>query len=388
MKNVLIGITSSIASYKIYELIRLYKKTNYNVKVVLTPNALNFVSPLVLETLTNNKTYFEQFSKREEVEHINLADWADVFLVAPLSANSLSKFALGLCDNLLSSIFCAYLGSKKPILCAPAMNENMYNNPLIQGNLNILKTHGVDIIEPETGFLACGYEGKGRLADIEKIYQNSLRLLYQNKKNNQKRVVVTLGGTKEHIDSVRYITNSSSGKMGFCLCDWAYYLGYDVCAVSTVEKNKPYPVKVVSSADEMYNVLKNTDFDYLFMASAVADFKAKQVETNKIQKEKMEDDTFNLELIKNIDIVSSLAKNKKENQIITGFCLADCDIINCAKNKLKNKNLDFIIANDVKTALNTDKNKVTIIDKSDKIIDIDLDFKENVARKILEVICD
>ncbi len=386
-KNILIGISSSIAAYKIYELIRLYKKNGYSVKVVLTKNVLNFVSPLVIETLSQNKCYFEQFSSREDVEHISLATWADVFVLAPASANTISKCATGIADNLLLSVFCAYLGYKKPVLFAPAMNDGMWENPIIQENILKLKNLNCDFIDPQSGFLACGSEGKGRLADINLIYQKSLRLLYQDKKNNSKKIIVTLGGTREKIDSVRFITNSSSGKMGSAIASWAYYLGYEVKAISTVDLSSPFEIINVNSADEMLEALKQEDFDYLIMTAAVGDFKALNQSETKISKEDIEQE-FNLKLTKNPDVVATIAKNKKENQKIIGFCLTDKDLINCAKNKLENKNLDFIIANDVKTALNTDKNKVTIIEKSGKMIDIDLDTKENIARKILEVVCD
>ncbi|MBE7707440.1 MAG: bifunctional phosphopantothenoylcysteine decarboxylase/phosphopantothenate--cysteine ligase CoaBC [Cyanobacteria bacterium SIG27] len=386
-KNILIGISSSIAAYKIYELIRLYKKNGYSVKVVLTKNVLNFVSPLVIETLSQNKCYFEQFSSREDVEHISLATWADVFVLAPASANTISKCATGIADNLLLSVFCAYLGYKKPVLFAPAMNDGMWENPIIQENILKLKNLNCDFIDPQSGFLACGSEGKGRLADINLIYQKSLRLLYQDKKNNSKKIIVTLGGTREKIDSVRFITNSSSGKMGSAIASWAYYLGYEVKAISTVDLSSPFEIIYVNSADEMLEALKQEDFDYLIMTAAVGDFKALNQSETKISKEDIEQE-FNLKLTKNPDVVATIAKNKKENQKIIGFCLTDKDLINCAKNKLENKNLDFIIANDVKTALNTDKNKVTIIEKSGKMIDIDLDTKENIARKILEVVCD
>ncbi len=387
MKNILLGITSSIAAYKAYELIRLYKKNGFNVKVVTTQNALQFVSPLVIETLSENSCYYNQFEKRENVEHIALADWADVFVIAPASANTVSKCAQGLADNLLTSVFCAYFGYKKPVLFAPAMNTGMWENPIIQENIEKLKSLGCAFVEPQEGFLACGTTGKGRLADIELIYHNTLKALYQDKKNNSKKIVVTIGGTREPIDSVRYITNSSSGKMGTAIANNAYYLGYEVVAISTIEKENPFKTIKINSALEMLNALEKETFDYLIMAAAVGDFRALNQSQTKISKEDIEGD-FNLKLTKNPDVVATIASKKQENQKIIGFCLTDKDLINSAKNKLQNKNLDFIIANDVKTALNTNQNKVTIIEKSGKIIDIDLDTKENIARKILEVVCD
>ena len=387
MKNILIGITSSISAYKTYELIRLFKKSGYNVKTVVSDSALNFVSPLVLETLSENECFYNQFAPRKNVEHIHLVDWADVFLIAPISANTISKIAVGIADNLLLSIATAYIGTKKPFVIAPAMNNNMLDNPIIQENLNKLSSIGVEIVEPEVGFLACGSEAKGRLADINIIFENTLRAIYQDKSNNNKKIVVTVGGTREAIDNVRYITNASSGKMGYSLCDWAYRLGYNVEAVTTVEAKKPYKITLVDSAKDMLKELKEADFNYLIMASAVADFKVKNVSAKKISKENIEGD-FKLELEKNPDIAKEIATNKKNNQKVIGFCLGDVDIINNAKRKLKEKKLDYIIANEITTALATDKNKVTIIDKNDKITNIDTDTKENIARKILEVVCD
>ncbi len=381
-KNILLGITSSIASYKTYELIRLYKKAGFNVKTVLSDNALNFVSPLTFETLTNDKCYYKQYGEKTDIEHVGLVDWADVFVVAPLSANSIAKFANGICDNLLSSVFCAYLGSKKPILLAPAMNCDMLNNPIVQMNLDILDTY-CEIAPTEKGFLACGKEGDGRLCNIEIIFQKTARLLFQNPKNNSKKVIVTIGGTREAIDNVRYISNSSSGKMGIALADWAYYKGYDVVEVTTIPADRAYKTVNVGTALEMLSVLKKSKFDYLIMAAAVGDFRAEHISNKKIEKSKIVDN-LEVKMVKNPDIVATIAESKKENQVIIGFCLGDENLIESAKKKLKAKNLDFIVANDVTTALNTDTNKVTIISKNGKICNIDADIKERVARKIIE----
>lgn len=381
-KNVLIGITASIASYKIYDLIRLYKRNGYNVKVVLSQNALNFVSPLVIETLTNNKCYYDEFSARNDIEHISLCNWADVFVIAPITANTLSKIANSIADNLLTSLACAYIGTLKPFLVALAMNNNMWNNELFQKNLDALKKVNVEIIEPKEGFLACNAVAKGHLEDINIIFEKSLRAMFQKKENNSKKVLVTIGGTKEKIDNVRYITNLSSGKMGTALADNCYNLGYDVCAISTIPLNKPYEVIEVKSAVEMLENIKKHDYDYLIMAAAVGDFRVEEVFQNKIKKEDIKDG-FSLKLVKNPDIIGTISKEKKQNQKTIGFCLTDVDLIETAKKKLKNKNLDFIIANEI-DALNSDKNKVTIIDKNGKIININSDYKENIARKILE----
>ena len=382
-KNILIGISSSIAAYKIYELVRLYKKAGFNVKTVLSENALNFVSPLTFETLTNEKCYTKQYEEKTNVEHIHLTDWADVLVMAPMSANTLSKCAYGICDNLLTSIFCAFMGTKKPILLAPAMNDNMLNNPIIQMNMDILETY-CEIAQPEEGFLACGTQGKGRLCDIEKLFQKTLRLIYQDKENNSKKVTVTIGGTKEALDNVRYISNYSSGRMGIALADWAYYKGYDVTAISTIQTNRAYKVKNVNAAVEMYSALKKTEFDYLIMAAAVGDFRAETISDKKIEKADIKDN-LDIKMVKNPDIVKNIARTKKENQIIIGFCLGDDNLMENAKRKLKDKNLDFIVANDINTALDTESNKVTIIKKDGTMYDIGLDIKERVARKIIEV---
>ncbi len=382
-KNILVGITSSIASYKIYELVRLYKKAGFNVKTILTENALNFVSPTTFETLTNEKCYYEQYAAKTDISHIHLTDWADVFVVAPISANTISKCATGICDNLLTSTFCAFMGTKKPILIAPAMNTNMLNNPILQMNMDILETY-CEIASTESGELACGQEGDGRLCNVELIFQKTLRLLFQNKENNSKKVVVTLGGTKEAIDTVRYISNYSSGRMGIALADWAYYKGYDVCAISTIQSDRAYKVINVQSAMDMLRELKKSDFNYLIMAAAIGDFRAENISNKKIEKADIKDN-LDIKMVKNPDIVATIAKDKKENQTIIGFCLGDDELLENAKRKLTEKNLDFIVANEIKTALDTESNKVTIIKKDGTMYDIALDIKENVARRIIEV---
>jgi len=254
-KNVLIGITGGIAAYKVCDLIRMFKKADANVKVIATQNALNFVTKLSLQTLSQNPVYTEQFELEEyKPEHISLADEADIFVIAPASANTISKLATGICDNLLTSVACAF---KKPILLAPAMNCNMWDNPIIQDNLSKLEKFGYYILNPEEGFLACGYNGNGRLCEIEKIYDKTVDALAPSplrgegwgegvndddafsalqgkKKLLGKKIVITAGGTKEKLDSVRFISNFSSGKMGFALAEEAYNQGAEVVLITTV----------------------------------------------------------------------------------------------------------------------------------------------------------
>ncbi len=387
MKNILIGISSSIAAYKILELIRMFKRADYNVKVVATPSTLNFVTPLSIETLSNNKLYVSQFDPRDSVEHISLCNWADAFILAPLSANTLSKIANGICDNLLTSVFCAYLGHEKPIILAPAMNTGMWENPFVQENLKKLSDCGCKILEPESGFLACGTEDKGRLCSLDKIF-NSVNEI---KPLRGKKVVITAGGTKEPIDPVRYITNSSSGKMGLALSDCAYNLGADVTLVSTFAVEKPYKTVLAQSSDDMLDKTKEyfikETADYLIMAAAVSDFKVKNYSNSKISK-KETGQTLTLELVQNPDILKTMCQEKKENQKVIGFCLSSENVIENAKEKIKNKGCDFIVANETKTALGSDENEVWIIDKKDNIQKIEKTTKKNVALAILEKLYD
>jgi len=251
-KNILIGVTAGIAAYKVCELVRLYKKQGANVKVLMTENAQKFVSPLVLSCLSENKVYCEQFDYSEyDVEHISLAKWADIFVIAPLTANTISKLANGICDNLLSTTFCAFT---KTVLLVPAMNVDMYENNIIQNNLDKLRNANTTILEPVEGFLACGVTAKGRMPEPEAILEETIKIFTKNKKN--KKILITAGGTKENIDPVRYIGNYSSGKMGIAIADEAYKQGFDVTLIATVAVDKPYPVINVVSADEMFEAVK------------------------------------------------------------------------------------------------------------------------------------
>ena len=384
-KNVLIGLTGSIAAYKTAELIRFFKKEGFEVKVTATENAFLFIGEKTLETLSNNPVYFETFQKRDETKHISLADWADVFVIAPIDANTVSKTASGIADNLLTSIACAYLGKNKPFFAAPAMNEGMWKNPIIKENIAKLKEAGVRIIEPKEGFLACGAVDIGRMEEAEEIFK-IVKNGVINKKN--KKIVVTAGGTKEYIDPVRFITNVSSGKTGIAIADAAYNLGYETVLISTVEVKRAYKVINVQTADEMKKALEIefNDCDYLFMAAAVADFKPKNYSDLKIEKSDVKNGSYTIELTQNPDILKSMADRKKENQKVTGFSLSTNNTIEIAKNKLKNKNLDCIIANEAKTALNGDMNEVWVIDKNEKIIKIDKAKKEEIAKSILEIV--
>ena len=388
-KHILIGITGGIAAYKICSLIRDFKKAGADVKVVCTPNALNFVTKLTLQNLTQNNVYVDEFDVKDwKPEHISLADEADIMVIAPATANTISKIAHGIADNLLTSIACAF--SKKMIV-VPAMNSNMWRNETIQDNICALKSKGVEILEPETGFLACGYRGKGRLCDLGIILNAVDESLNYSEKLKDKKVVVTSGGTIEDIDPVRYISNYSSGKMGVALANAAYNMGAEVTLITTNYVDVPYrSVKVKSAADMQFALDKEyDDADYIIMAAAVADYRVKNYSEQKIKK--TEDDTLILELVKNPDILAQLCSKKsdssKDKPIIVGFCAESEDLLENAKSKLEKKGCDFLVANDISRkdiGFYVDYNEVTVFSKSGKITQIEKAPKTVIARKILE----
>lgn len=383
-KTVLVGITGAIAAYKTCELIRLFKKNNANVKVVITPNALNFVTKTTLESLSQNPVDIEQFNIKEyKPEHIALTDECDIFVIAPITANTISKITNGICDNLLTSVFCAF---KKQVVIAPCMNTNMWENPAIKKNLETLNERGIIIVEPESGFLACGAEGKGRLADVNVIYETVKKCLIPKQILKGKKVVITAGGTKENIDAVRYIGNYSSGKMGIALADNAYKMGADVVLISTVDVSKKYKVIKIDSAEEMYDIVKKefSDADTLIMAAAVSDYRVKNKSEHKIKKN---GESLTIELIENPDILKEMCKIKKENQTVIGFCAESQNLIDNAKAKIINKNCDFICANDISkkdTGFSSNYNELYIINKKQEIYHIEKTDKYEAARIILE----
>lgn len=386
-KTILLGITGGIAAYKVCELVRIYKKQGADVKVVVTPNALNFVTKVTLQTLSQNPVAVEQFDVEEfKPEHISLADEADIFVIAPTSANTISKLATGVCDNLLTSIACAF---KKPIILAPAMNCNMWENKFVQENLDKLIQAGYYILEPEEGFLACGYNGSGRLCSIEKIYDKTVEVLNNKKKLLNKKIVVTAGGTKEKIDTVRFISNFSSGKMGMALADEAYNMGAEVVLISTNEIKKPYKVEIVQSALEMKEAVEDEfeNADCLIMAAAVADYRAKDIADVKLKK--TADDEISIDLVKNPDILKESSSNKKDNQLVVGFCAESENVFEFAKEKIQKKGCNFLIANDVSRSdigFSSDYNEVYILDKKLNIQKLERATKNIIAKQILEAI--
>ena len=385
-KNILVGITGGIAAYKICELIRMFKRANANVKVVCTPNALNFVTKLTLQTISQNDVAVEQFEIKDfKPEHISYADEADVFVIAPATANTISKISNGIADNLLTSIAAAF---KKPIILAPAMNTNMWNNPFVQENLKKLINHGCISISPESGYLACGVNGEGRLASLDKIFDRTVEiLLAQNKPLKGQKIVVTAGGTIEDIDPVRYISNYSSGKMGTALADEAFSQGADVVLITTKDIQKPYKTVKIKSALEMQTALTEEfdSSDFIFMSAAVADFRVKDFSSNKIKKNNS--DTMTLELVKNPDILQFLCNKKTtEKPVIVGFCAETENLIENAKTKIQKKGCDFIVANDVSRkdiGFSSDENEVYIIDRNLEVKKFEKQPKTAIAREII-----
>lgn len=385
-KTVLVGITGAIAAYKVCELIRLFKKNNANVKVVVTPNALNFVTKTTLESLSQNPINIEQFDIKEyKPEHIALTDETDIFVIAPASANTIAKMRFGICDNLLTSTFCAY---KKQVVIAPCMNTNMWENPAVEENLEILKKRGIKVVEPEIGFLACGANGKGRLADVNIIYETVKNCLISEQILKGKKIVITAGGTKENIDAVRYIGNYSSGKMGIALADNAYRLGADVVLISTVEADKKYKVINVQTAQEMYETVQEEfeTADSLIMAAAVSDYRVKNKSEHKIKKD---GNSLVIELVENPDILKEMSKIKRDKQIVVGFCAESQNLIENAKIKIQKKQCDFICANDISrkdTGFSSNYNELYIINKELNIYHIEKTDKQTAALQILEKI--
>jgi phosphopantothenoylcysteine decarboxylase/phosphopantothenate--cysteine ligase len=384
-KNILLGVCGSIASYKSAEIVRLFVKAGANVKVVMTKDAISFITPLTLSTLSKNQV-LSTYSNTETGEwnnHVELALWADLILIAPATANTIAKFATGLCDNLLSAI---YLSAKCLVYVAPAMDLDMWKHQTAVKNIESLKSYGNIIINPNAGELASGLNGEGRLAEPEEIiafinYQLSEKLPLKGKK-----VLITAGPTYEAIDPVRFIGNHSSGKMGYAIAEEFLRNGADVTLISgptNLSIDQSIKKIQVTSAKEMLDEsLKYYDeTDICIMSAAVADYTPINISTQKIKKQS---DTFEIELIKTKDILKILGE-KKKNQILVGFALETQNEEENAAEKLKKKNLDFIVLNslnDEGAGFKHDTNKITILDKNLQKTTFDLKTKKEIAKDI------
>ncbi|MDI6734869.1 MAG: bifunctional phosphopantothenoylcysteine decarboxylase/phosphopantothenate--cysteine ligase CoaBC [bacterium] len=403
-KNIILGITGSIAAYKSAELTSQLVKLGANVTAIMTKAATHFISPLTLSTLSKNKVITDLFETplNSEVEHINLADKADILLIAPATANIIGKIAAGIADDFLTTFA---LACKSPILIAPAMNERMYLNPILQENIKKLKKQGVYFVEPEVGNLACGEQGIGRLADVHKIVAAIESILKPTSPLKGKKILITAGGTQEPIDPIRYIGNRSSGKMGYALAGVAKEFGAEVTLISAPTQLEP-PAGVqtifVETASQMRDeVLKAfPTVDIVISAAAVADFSPKEIKTQKIKKTTL---PLVIELEKTIDILAELGQKKqvpglkpvpdlksvpglKPDKILVGFAAESENLISNAKAKLKEKNLDLIVANDIKTAFGKDTTQVTIITKDGECEELPLLSKTETAREIMKKI--
>ena len=385
-KNIVLGITGGIAAYKACELARLMIKSGANVHVIMTKGAAEFVAPLTLQTLSRNPVHTDLFSLTQEAEvgHISLADRADLFVIAPSTANLIGKIAGGIADDLLTTTIMA---TKVPVLLAPAMNCNMYENPIVQENMNKLKGYGYNFIDSETGELACGYEGKGRMAEPGDIMEE-IETILSPKDLKGERIVVTAGPTYEAIDPVRFIGNRSSGKMGYALAKMAVRRGAEVTLISGPSSLlPPRGTRFISveSAEEMRKAVTANlkDATIVIMAAAVADYRPKKATSEKLKKGAA---SISLDLEKTEDIISEIGR-KKGKRLIIGFAAETDNLWANAKKKLKEKNLDLIIANNVKepgAGFAVDTNIVTIIDNKGTLEALPKMSKDEVAWKVLD----
>ncbi len=390
-KEIILGVTGSIAAYKSAELVRILTDRGANVSVVMTKAAMKFIAPLTLETLSKNPVITDLFEERDisHLRHISLTEKADLILIAPATANIIGKISAGIADDMLSTLVIA---AKCPILIAPAMNERMWQNSIVQGNIAKLIANGIRFIEPGYGKLACEKIGNGRLADIERICSDVEKTLIQKSSTQllNKKVLITTGPTQEPIDVVRYITNASSGKMGFALAEVAHELGAQVTLI-TGPTNLRLPEGIflsipIHTASEMRSAVVShfPTCDIFIASAAVSDYRPAIVYPDKLKKQDIP--TLTLTLVKNPDILAEVSKDKG-HRILIGFAAESDDLITNAKKKLEEKSLDMIVANDItqqEVGFGSDMNKVLLIPGDGQIIDLPVLPKKEVARKIFE----
>ena len=388
-KTIVLGVTGSIAAYKIAGLASMLVKQHADVHVIMTKNACNFINPITFETLTKHKCLVDTFDRNFEfsVKHVSLAQAADVFLIAPASANVIGKIANGICDDMLTTTVCA---TRKPVLISPAMNTGMFENPIVQDNLKKLARFGYHIIQPAVGRLACGDVGAGKMPSEEELFNNILLAIAKEKDLKGKRVLISAGPTQEAIDPVRYITNHSSGKMGYALAKMAKLRGADVTLVSGHVSIAVFPgieVVDVTSAADMYDAIttRSSQADIVVMCSAVADYTPTLYSEQKVKKS---DGDMSIALSRTKDILKNLGENKRKGQIVVGFSMETENLVENSQAKLQKKNVDMICANSIstdKTGFGVDTNKVTLIFKN-HVEELPLCSKEETADMILDQI--
>ena len=388
-KTVLLGVSSSIAAYKICNLARMFTKLGADVHVAMTPNAQNFVHPLTFETLTQHKCLIDTFDRNFEysVEHVSIAKKADIAVIAPATANVIGKIANGIADDMLTTTVMACTCKK---IIAPAMNHNMFHNPIVQDNLEKLKKFGYEIIEPVKGMLANRDIGDGKLPDEETLLEYIVREIAFEKDMAGKKILVTAGATRESIDPVRFITNHSSGKMGYAIARSAMLRGADVTVVAAhTDVEPPMFVNVVpvQSAEDMFNAVteRSDDMDIIIKAAAVADYTPVTTADSKIKKS---DGDMKIELKRTKDILKHLGQNRREGQFICGFSMETDNVIENSRKKLSSKNVDMICANSLRTAgagFGTDTNVITMI-TAENDEELEIMTKFDAANKILDKI--
>ena len=388
-KTVVLGVTGSIAAYKMANLTSMLTKLHCDVHVIMTKNATNIINPITFETLTARKCLVDTFDRNfnYNIEHVALGEKADVVLVAPASANVIGKMAAGIADDMLTTTI---LACKCKKIVAPAMNTNMYENPVVQANLKKLKEFGMEVIEPASGMLACRVEGKGKLPSEEVLLEYILREIQFEKDMTGKKVLVTAGATQEAIDPVRYITNHSTGKMGYALAKIAMRRGADVTLI-TAPTNLQEPlfadVVPVVSAQEMFDAVKERapQMDIIIKAAAVADYTPVSVSDEKIKKK---DGDLSLPMRRTTDILAYLGEHRKPGQFICGFSMETENLVENSKKKLQKKNADLIVANNLRdegAGFGTDTNVVTLV-MEEGIVELPCMSKEEVAEAVLDAI--
>lgn len=386
-KHIVLAVTGSIAAYKIANLASMLKKMDAKITVLMTQNATNFINPITFETLTGNKCLIDTFDRNFQysVEHVSIAKSADVVLVAPASANVIGKLANGIADDMLTTTVMACRCKK---IISPAMNTNMYENPIVQDNIDKLKRFGMEIIEPISGYLACGDTGAGKLPSEEVLLEYILKEVLYEKDLAGKKILISAGPTREAIDPVRYITNHSTGKMGYAIAKHCMRRGAQVTLV-TGKTQLPRPMFMnvidITTAAEMFEAVKENyeDMDIIIKSAAVADYRPANVADNKIKKA---DGDMSIALERTTDILGFLGENKKEGQFLCGFSMETQNMIENSNKKLIKKNLDMIVANNLKESgagFGTDTNIVTLITRED-CINLPIMTKDDVAKAIID----